>query len=119
MMLSLLLTLGPAAQAATLVQVDLARVVYVLAVAIFSALSAIVIYFLKGMLDEFRSSKKTITTIASDLQSVRQELFGVTGNNGMRRDLRRTRELQVKHDRVLVKLAEHAGIEVDFDEEAA
>lgn len=118
-MLAAVLTLAVAAQAPTVVQLDLARVVYILLAAAFSALSAIVIYFLKGMLEEFRASKKTIGTIASDLQSVRHELFGVSGNNGMRLDLRRTRELQVKHDRVLIQLAQHAGIEINFDEEAA
>ena len=59
----------------------------------------------------------SLGTVQSDVKSMKQELFGVTGNNGMRRDLRRTRELQVKHDRLLVELATKAGIPAKLETE--
>jgi len=90
------------------VQVDLARVVIGLVVTVGAVLFAIVTYFAKSVMDQFRE-------MAKDVATIRVTLFGPTGKNGMRRDLRQTRELQKKHDRLLVALARHNGIEVDLD----
>ena len=90
------------------VQLDLTRMVTVVVATAFTLLSAVVVYFLKNILDEFRAMR-------TNVQMVMHVLFGPDGKNGMRRDLRRTRELQIKHDRLLVELATQAGIETNFD----
>lgn len=59
----------------------------------------------------------SISTVQADVTSVKHELFGVSGSNGMRSDVRRSKSLLVKHDRLLVELATHAGIKPDLETE--
>jgi hypothetical protein len=55
--------------------------------------------------------------IGSQMQKVTQEMFGPNGDNGMRGDLRRSKALLVKHDRLLVELATREGIKADLSTE--
>ena len=94
------------------VQLDLARIITGVVATAFAMLCAVVVYFLKNILDEFRAMR-------TNVQTVMTVLFGPDGKNGMRSDLRKTRQLQVKHDRLLVELAAQNGIEVGFSGEDA
>lgn len=51
--------------------------------------------------------------LSTEMQKVSQEMFGPQGDNGMRGDLRRTRDLVVKHDRLLVRLADRADVKFE------
>jgi hypothetical protein len=55
---------------------------------------------------------ESMGTTAETVQKIHHELFGATGENGMRSDLRRVSVQQNLHHDVLVQLAEKQGIDV-------
>lgn len=97
-----------ALQDTAVVQVDVARVLFGAVSTLGAILLAIVAFFLKGIYHEFR-------TMGVQLAKVTTTLFGPDGRNGMRSELRRTRELQVRHDRLLVEIARVNGIDAELD----
>ncbi len=54
--------------------------------------------------------------LSQQMQKVTQETFGPNGDNGMRGDVRESKKLLAKHDRILVRLADRNGI--PYDEES-
>lgn len=114
------------------VQLDLGKLVVAAVGTVLSALAAGVIFFIKRLIASFDGFKTEVRgkfgKVQSDLsahsehvegqlgevsrqmQRVTQEMFGPNGDNGMRGDLRRTKDLVVKHDRLLVRLADRNDI---------
>lgn len=129
----------PIAQAviAPAVPLDLGKVVLTVLGVILSGLATAVIFFVKRLIASFDGFKTEITakvdrvgteltshsthvdgqlrSISQQVQTVTHEMFGPNGDNGMRGDLRRTKELVVKHDRLLVRLADRADISFEED----
>lgn len=75
------------------------------------------LFALKVAIAAFTDLTKVVKEVRTDVTSVKHELFGVSGQNGMRSDVRRSKALLVKHDRLLVKLATREGIDADLDAE--
>lgn len=118
--------------AAPTVQLDLGKLVLAAIGTVLSVLATSVIFFVKRLIASFDGFKGEVRgkmhemqenlsahsehvdgqlqEIGSQMQKVTQEMFGPNGDNGMRGDLRRTKELVVKHDRLLVRLADRADL---------
>lgn len=123
--------------AAPTVQLDLGKLILAAIGTLLSALATAVIFFVKRLIASFDGFKTEVTgkfagleqnlsehrehveedlgAVSQQMQRVTQEMFGPNGDNGMRGDLRRTKDLVVKHDRLLVRLADRA--KVDFEED--
>jgi hypothetical protein len=121
------------------VQLDLGKLILTTVGTVLSVLATAVIFFVKrliqsfdlfkgevrGKMDEMQEDLSThsehvdgqLAAIGSQMQKVTQEMFGPNGDNGMRGDLRRSKRLLVKHDRLLVELATREGIKVDLSAE--
>lgn len=114
------------------VQLDLGKLILATVGTVLSVLATAVIFFVKRLIKSFDLFKGEVRgkidkmqqdlsahsehvdgqlqQIGSQMQKVTQEMFGPNGDNGMRGDLRRTKDLVVKHDRLLVLLADRADL---------
>jgi hypothetical protein len=121
------------------VQLDLGKLILTTVGTVLSVLATAVIFFVKrliqsfdlfkgevrGKMDKVQEDLSThsehvdgqLQEIGSQMQKVTQEMFGPNGDNGMRGDLRRSKALLVKHDRLLVELATREGIKADLSTE--
>lgn len=133
-----LLLLAQAAALAGQVQLDIAKLVMGLIVTVLSMLIGVVGFLLRRLLtgfdgfkSEVRANLQTVSddlgehsahvdarlgVIQGELQKVTQEMFGPNGDNGMRGDLRKTKDLVVRHDRLLVRLADRADLPFNTEE---
>lgn len=115
------LLLAQAAALAGHVQLDVAKLLLGLIATVLSMLVAVVGFFLRRLLTGLDAHRTHVDEqfdgVHKELQRQTQELFGPTGTNGMRGDLRQTKRLVIKHDRVIIRLAERAGVPVPEDED--
>jgi hypothetical protein len=96
------------AQAMTM-QVDVANVLTRMAYGTVSLAGAAILWLGKRGLDTLARMEKQLTMMS-------HELFGATGQNGMRSDVKEAKRLLKAHTKVLTVLADREGI--DFDEDA-
>ncbi len=80
-------------------------------------LLGVVVWFLKRLIAGVDQVGQTVNAMKADVQKVSHELFGATGTNGMRSDLKRVSRSVARHERVLIELAVRNDIEVPADEE--
>ncbi len=76
-----------------------------------------VVWFLKRLIAGVDEVGQSVNAMKVDVQKVSHELFGATGTNGMRSDLKRARRSLARHERVLIELAVRNEIEIPDDEE--
>ena len=106
--LCILLLTAFAPQAMTM-QVDVANVFTRMAYGAASLAGAAILWLGKRGLD-------TLARMETQLTMMSHELFGATGQNGMRSDVKEAKRLLKAHTKVLTVLADREGI--DFDEDA-
>lgn len=105
--LGVLLLTAASAQAMTM-QVDVANVVSRLAYGAASLAGAGLLWLGKKGLDALNRMEAQLTVMS-------HELFGATGTNGMRSDVKEAKRMLRAHTRVIAVLADREGI--DFNED--
>lgn len=112
--------------------IDLANVAAWAAKGVLALVSAGLLWVVKEAVQSFVSSfnafktemserldtlDTSISQVQSDVQTTKQELFGATGGNGIRGELReikadarKTKEIVQSHDVTLARLADKAGV---------
>lgn len=127
--LALLLPFTVAAQAAATalhLPIDLAAIASWVLKGAAALVGGAVLWLLKlavqsfnDMSGRFDKLDTSIAEVKSDVKTVTQELFGATGENGMRselreirRDARRTTQILAGHEVTLARLADKAGIQI-------
>jgi len=106
-----------AAQAGTVVQLDVGAIISRLFTFVGTGLLAIVIWFLRRLVTGFEALDQKVSTMNGEVKKVSQELFGPDGRNGMRSELKRASRSIHRHERVLIKLAERNDVNVPELEE--
>lgn len=106
--LAILLLTAASTQAMTM-QVDVAHVLTRMAYGAASLAGAGILWLGKKGLD-------TLNRMETQLTMMSHELFGATGQNGMRSDLKETKRIVKAHTRVLSVLADREGIAFDEDD---
>jgi hypothetical protein len=97
------------------VQVDLASVFSRVAYGAVSLAGAALLWLGKKGLDSLSRLEQQVGHASKQLSTISHELFGATGNNGMRSDLKETKQLVQRHSEVLVVLADRAHINFPKD----
>lgn len=90
----------------------LSRVIY----GTMSLAGASMLWLAKKGLDSLNRVEERVNHSSQQLATISHELFGATGTNGMRSDMRETKRLVQRHSKVLVVLADREGI--DFHEDS-
>lgn len=86
-------------------------------------LMALVAWFLRRLLSGFEETaskqtaqleelKKTCIGTNEQVTAVRHELFGVSGQNGLRSEVRRMSQQLDEHDLLLLRLAQHSNVSI-------
>lgn len=78
-------------------------------------LGAGVLWLGKRGLESLSRVEERVNHSSQQLSTISHELFGVGGNNGMRSELKETRQLVQRHSEVLVVLADRADIAFNKD----
>jgi len=94
---------------------DLSNVLAKIAYGAMGLLGTGLLWLAKQGLDTLNRLESKVTDASAKLTTISHELFGVTGTNGMRSDLRTARRIVERHSKVLAVLADREGI--DFEED--
>ena len=97
------------------VNVDLASLIGKAAYGAASLAGAALLWLGKKGLDSLNRLEQQVGHATKQLSTISHELFGVSGNNGMRSDLKETKALVQRHSEVLVVLADRAHINFPKD----
>lgn len=102
-------------QGGVAVNIDLASVLSRVAYGAMSLAGAALLWLGKKGLDSLNRLEQQVGHASKQLSTISHELFGATGNNGMRSDLKETKQLVQRHSEVLVVLADRAHISFPKD----
>lgn len=114
------------------VRLDVNPVTALLAVLGFAGttLLAVIAFFIKRLIESLDAFKREVRTkfrevedraagVSEQVRTVRQELVGIDGQNGLKGELRALKRQLQRTSRVTDRLAQEAGLAPDDDEEAA
>ena len=92
------------------VNIDLATIIGKAAYGAASLAGAAILWLGKKGLDSLNRLEQQVAHASRQLSTISHELFGVSGNNGMRSELKDTKALVQRHSEVLGVLADRAHI---------
>jgi hypothetical protein len=112
-----MLCIGAGSQVSTIpLTYDLSSVIGKVVYGSLGLLGAGLLWLGKEALATLKALDGKMTDASAKLTTISHELFGVTGQNGMRSDLKETKRLVRLHSKVLVVLADREGIDYHEDD---
>ena len=90
------------------IQLDVAGILTRIAYGSASLIGGALLWLGKKGLDSLNRLEMQVAQIERQLTTLSHELFGVSGNNGMRSDLKQTQQTVQRHERLLGVLADRA-----------
>ncbi|MBX3173267.1 MAG: hypothetical protein KF709_02590 [Gemmatimonadaceae bacterium] len=129
--MTLAIVLQAAAATAPGIHLEFATIVKWAAGGLATALMGVASFFLRELVTSVRTFRTNVAAefkavredvaeldgkvdgVGEEVRIVKQEVHGADGKNGMKGDLRQTKELLIDHDRFLERLAEREGMKIE------
>ena len=98
------------------IHLDIAAMVTKAIYGVLTLIGGAIIWLVQQALSTLKSLDKKVTDAGQQLTTISHELFGTSGTNGMRSDVKEAKRLLQRHSKVLVVLADREGIDYTEDE---